>query len=177
MMKARVSLPHWIHMNTEGCESVVDLGAGTLKQIEYIHPSVKQKIAIDLHMDYMRSSSIDCIRIEGDARNYRTLLPTVFKPDCVMIIDFLEHLDTTDAWQLISNLRLDFRRILLMVPEGNHPQTTDMTGFGHHEAQTHRSTWHLETVKRFNPSSILHDPVFHMAEVGKDNGAIFALWE
>ena len=177
MMKARVSLPHWIHMNTEGCESVVELGAGTLKQIECIHPSVKRIIAIDLHMDYMSSNAINCLRIQGDARNYRELLPTLFNRDCVMLIDFLEHLDTKDAWHLISNLLLDFRRILLMVPEGNHPQTVDITGFGHHEAQTHKSTWHHETVKRLNPSSILYDPYFHMAESGKDNGAIFALWE
>lgn len=75
--------------------------------------------------------------------------------------------------------KLDFNKILLMVPEDEHPQHEDVTGFGGDIYQTHRSTWFVKDIKNLGFQNIIYDPSFTTPQNGdgiKTGGCIFAIW-
>ena len=170
-------LSDWISSNTNGCKSVVELGAGFFDKLTYVHPSVKTKIGIEIWQPYIDNAKYhDCIKVQGDIRYFDQL--DIIKDtelDCVMMIDVLEHFDKITADGMLSIMKDHFNKILLMVPEGNHPQEEDVTGYGAHKYQMHRSTWSEADFNRFH--EVIIDPEFHAGIAGKDSGAIFAIWK
>ena len=167
-------LKNWVSTNTENCTTVVELGAGFFDRLEFVHPSVEHRVGIELWAPYIANAKYHhCVKIHGDIRQYRLLL-TRNHFDCALIIDVLEHLEQQDALTLIDNLQHDFRKILLMVPEGVHPQDTDVTGFGAHELQTHRSWWYSSTLEDLGFDVVQYDNFHNIA--GKPLGCLFAVW-
>lgn len=172
----RMNLGRWIKHVSGGSKSLVELGAGFFGHLESLNESVEEKIGIEIYQPYIDNASYDdCIKIQGDVRNYRELLKD-YQPDTAMIIDVLEHLTMEDALELIDKLKEDFEKIMLMLPVGNHPQETDLTGYGGHEYQTHRSTWNLKEIENLGFQDNVIDDRFHQGDPVKDAGCYFGVW-
>jgi hypothetical protein len=167
-------LNQWINEKTNGSNVVLELGAGFFDRLQHVNGGVTKRIGIEIWQPYIDNAKFNgCIKIKGDVFDYDKLVDRS-DFDTVMIIDVLEHFNKDDAFKLLDRLKSDFNKILLMIPEGSHPQETDVTGFGAHEYQKHRSTWsRYEFESLFD--EVLVDENFHEQE-GKDSGCIFATW-
>ena len=164
MKKTRVSLPSWIMANTANSNTVLELGAGFFRRLGDVHPNVKRKIGIEIWEPYIKHATYhNCEKILGDALEYESLVD-INDIDTVLLVDIIEHFDPETADSLLTKLIDQFDKVLLMIPEGNHPQTEDVTGHGAHEYQTHRSTWYAKDFEKYNPTEILLDEVFHRGQ-------------
>ena len=93
-----------------------------------------------------------------------------------MLVDIIEHFEMNVGYKLIDDLKQDFNKILLMLPEGKHPQEKDVTGFDAHEYQKHRSFWYVKDIEKLEFTENYLDENFH-TEPGKDSGCYFGVWE
>jgi len=182
MINKRVNLSQWINENTVGSTSVVELGAGFFRRLADVHSSVKTRIGIEIYQPYIDNATFhNCIKIQGDALKYRELL-IGYDLDTVMIVDVLEHFEKEVGYKWIDNLKQDFRKILLMLPTGKFEQHEDVTGFGGHEYQTHRSYWYVEDIEKLQFTQDVIDPAFHSPHHGgkilnTDTACYFGIWE
>ena len=176
MENIKIELPTWIYNNTATSNTVLELGAGFFGRLGEVHPNVTRKIGIEIWEPYIKNSVChDCEKILGDALEYESLV-NISDIDTILLVDIIEHFDPETADLLLTKLINQFDKVLLMIPEGNHPQTEDVTGYGAHEYQTHRSTWYSENFKKYNPTEILLDPTFHKDNKLKDTGCLFVTW-
>ncbi len=163
----------------EVCEGarVLDIGAGMAK---YHADLVRHAwvTMVDAHGPYMaeraqRYSERAIIVIE-DALTWlpRTRTDTF---DIALAIDFIEHLEVDDAIATIADLQRVARRVVLFIPEGTHPQTTDHHGMGGDHWQTHRSNWYA-THPGLEGFTVERWPEFHAGTPGKDAGALWCVW-
>lgn len=168
-----MNLYNWISKETMGYGTVVELGSMFFDKL--LHCSCPRRIGIEIHKPYVdRAPNYEnCIKIHGDIRDYRQLISEE-DMDLCMIIDVIEHLEKDEALRLLNSLKEDFNKIIIFAPEGNHPQTKDVTGLGADEYQTHRSTWYLCDFEAIGFEGVV-DPKFHI-DPNKDNGAIFVTW-
>ena len=180
----RTNLQDWILTETRGCETVVEFGAGSFRRLEGVHPSVKRRVGIEISQVYI-DASLDMkntLKIKGDMREFERLLPIASRDplgsvyDCAMFIDSLEHLTKIDGIDIMAKVMLFFKKVILMIPEGIHPQTTDVSGHGQHEYQTHRSTWFEKDIRAMGFEDVIVDEEFHKGAIGKADGCIFAVW-
>jgi len=131
-----------------------------------------KKIGIEIWQPYIDNAEFkDCTMIQGDIREFETLVDEV-DMDCCLMADVLEHFTKIEAITLMNKVRKRFNRILLMIPEGIHEQHSDVTGYEAHEYQTHRSTWYKEDIiaMGFAEENVIVDPQFHSGK-----GCIFAV--
>ena len=169
MVSNRKFLNSWLCTNTEDCKTVVEFGAGYFDKLAEVHTNVKKKIGIEICKEYITEAKYtDCEIIHGDYRDYRSLIETK-DMDCALFVDALEHIKMDDALLLIDYMQKDFNKILLMMPEGCHPQ---VGGTSH---QAHLSTWYFEDVLKLRFQYISLQPNFHKQK-GKDGGCFFAIW-
>lgn len=173
------STDHWIFEKTSGSKSVVELGAGFFNRLRSVNSCVVQRIGIEISEKYVMNTKFnDCVKIVGDATKYSELLPNNCYYDTVMLIDFLEHLDMDSGKILISNLKVDFKKILLMIPCGLYNQKEDVTGFGEHEFQTHKSFWYESDILDLNFQENLLDKNYHINNslAQHDKACAFCTW-
>lgn len=172
-----MDLNTWISKNTEGSEIVVEFGAGFFDKLRAVHSSVKERIGIEAYEPYIAAAQYqDCTKIAGDMRLFKELVDPA-KYDTALFVDSLEHISMEDAITLISEVKASFKKILLMIPEGVHNQTTDVTGYGGHTYQTHRSTWYEKDLQQLGFQTVEVDPKFHSgAGPEKAEGCLFAIW-
>jgi hypothetical protein len=177
MIEKRMNLGDWIFENTKGCNTVVEFGAMFGERLLSIHPSVKNIFGLEIHQPYIDKFIADKkYAICCDMSRYHNYVPTQYF-DCAMFIDSLEHLFKDKAIHLINEVKKDFNKILLMIPEGNHPQSKDVFEMGADEYQTHRSTWYVSDIIDLGFQSIILDSQFHGNNgEGKDEGCVFAVW-
>jgi hypothetical protein len=174
--KDKVCLNSWITGNTNGSNSVVELGAGFFGKLTAVHPSVPKKIGIEIWESYITSSDCsECIKIHGDILEFEKLIDKE-DMDCCMVVDVLEHFEKDTAIDLVQRIKNNFNKFLLMVPEGNHPQNGDVTGHGADEYQKHRSTWGQDDLEKLGFDQIILDELYHPGHGGKDTGCLFAVW-
>lgn len=179
LYKKVFSLGEWIKSNTSGSKSVVELGAGFFNNLSFCEDA-EQKIGIELMQCYIDNAKYnDCIKILGDAINYKRLLPVNCRYDVALIVDFLEHLTMSEGKSLIENLKKDFSKILLMIPCGLYDQSEDVTGFEAHEAQTHKSFWYEDDIISLGFSEVIFDREFHKGNplAKHDTSCGFCVWE
>lgn len=170
-----MTLPKWINENTSDSNTVVELGAGFFKNLGDVHPKVKHRIGVEIYWPYIENATYnDCVKIEGDLMNYQSLLNDI-ELDTVLIADVLEHFDKEEAFLLVEKLKKDFNKILLMLPIGVHKQDRDVTGFGGHTSQTHRSYWFEEDVAKLMFDENIIDPNFHKDK--ENSGCYFGIWK
>lgn len=166
------NLKHCVAEATAGCLSVVELGTMFGYWLAHAGEPDARRIGVDAWEPYLqgaREKYPGMTFLNCDAREFaRTMEPV----DCVLMVDFLEHLTREDADELVRHCQEKCQRIVLFIPMGNHPQDSDVTGYGAHELQTHRSTWYAEDLPGFD---VAVWPKFHRQE-GKDRGAMFAVW-
>jgi hypothetical protein len=175
-----VRLDEWIKNNTATTTSIVELGAGFFAKLSAVHPNVQLKIGIEIYKPYIDNATYhDCIKIHGSALNYKELLKD-YVVDTVMIIDVLEHFDKNVGYELINNLKNDFKKILLMLPAGTFAQDKDVTGFGGHEYQTHKSYWYIDDIKNLSFTENIIDSTFHSSPErtshNLDTACYFGVW-
>ena len=169
----------WVRRHTEGVGSVVEFGAGFFDRLQHVHPSVQNKIGIEIWQPYIDNAKYhDCTKIQGDILQFEILLPTDSRYGCALFIDVLEHLEKDAAIDLIRRVQARMDKILVMVPDGEHPQDRDVTGFGAHEYQTHRSVWRPHEIEALGFQDIHVDPTFFARTKPhlKDPGSMFAIW-
>ena len=136
----------------------------------------------ELYEPYIKHAKYhECIKIHGDALNYRDLLKG-YNADTVLMVDFLEHLEYETAIRFIKDLKVDFKKILLMLPVGDFPHNQDITGHGGHEYQTHRSSWYEEDIKKLNfTQNKISLPYYNWRNKkpsdNYDSGCYFGVWE
>jgi len=169
-------LNNWINEETKNSNTVLELGAGFFDRLGKVNSNVKKRIGIEIWQPYIDNAKYhNCIKINGSVFDYTSLVDRE-DFDTAMIIDVLEHFDESDGIKLIESLKNDFNKIILMIPEGDHPQDKDVTGYGAHEYQKHRSTWFAKDVLdklKFDQVTLFKN--FH-SQVGKDTGCVFAVW-
>lgn len=172
-----VNLNAWINTKTKNSKSVVELGAGFFNRLSNIDKNISLKIGIEIWKPYIDNAKYnDCIKIQGDIKNYKKLLES-YELDTVMIVDVLEHFDKEDGFKLIEDLKQNFNKIILMLPIGRYEQDKDVTGFGAHEYQTHRSYWYDEDALKLNFNENIIDLFFHKNNNGTPSSCYFGVWE
>jgi len=170
-------LHEWIRESTKNSKVVVELGAGFFNRLAEVNKNVKKKIGIEIWSSYIENSKYnDCIKIQGDVFDFENLIDEG-DFDTAMIVDVLEHFSKSDSINLIKSLKNKFKKIILMIPEGNYPQEVDVTGHGAHYYQTHRSTWYASEIKNLLgfDDVVLYEN-FHSQHDGGDSGCLFATW-
>lgn len=176
VIRKRVDLYDWIWENTSQSNNVLELGAGFFDKLEKVNSNVKNKIGIEIWEPYIQNSKFDqCEKIKRSIFDYKELVDTK-SIDTIMMIDILEHFEKEPALNLLKELIENFDTALLMIPEGNHPQESDVTGFDAHEYQRHRSSWAENEFLDLEPTEIIVDSVFHLGDPVKDSGCIFLVW-
>ncbi len=182
MIYKRVNLKQWINENTFDSTCVVEMGAGFFDKLGKVHGNVITKIGIEIYKPYIDNAVYhNCIKIHGDALKYRELLQGYIL-DTVLIVDILEHFEKEIGFKWINDLKKDFNKILLMLPVGKYEQNEDITGYGGHEYQTHRSYWYIEDIEKLQFTKNIIDPFFHPKHTaGKitniDTACYFGTWE
>lgn len=165
---------NWIEQNTKDCQSVVEFGAGKFDKLIHCHSSVTHRIGIELWesdiLEAFKKYKNSLIYIKGDMQNFLKIInPKYF--DCALFVDSLEHLVKKDAEKLIKSVQEHFRKILLMIPEGNHPQ------IGDRPFQKHLSTWSVKDIIKLNFVKEKVNLISNFHDFNdKDNGCIFAEW-
>jgi hypothetical protein len=161
---------NWLKCSTIDCESVLELGAGFFQNLNFVHNNVKIKTGIEIWQPYIDNSKSkpEVIKIQGDLRNYKNLSDI---RDCVILADILEHFERNEAINLFNSLKTDFRKICLMIPKGVQEQSEDLTGYGAHEYQQHRSFWYEQDLIDLGFTEIIVDNNFHSI----DHGCMFAV--
>lgn len=161
----------WIKANTQGSWAVVEFGAmfGDI----LIHAASHKKIGIEIHQPYIDKAKLPLIR--GDFREFEKLIAPE-DMDCALFVDSLEHIEKEEAFDLIKRVQARFVKIILAIPEGEHPQDKDIYDMGADEYQTHRSVWHVEDIQKMGFQHIDFRPEYHEPSPGKSRGAIFAIW-
>jgi len=179
MDKIKFDFLKWLKDETTNCTSVVEFGSMFFGVLSLIHETVKNRIGIEIHKPYIDKATFhNCIKIHGNMKNYRELVDKKYF-DCALFVDSLEHLNEEEAIQLIESCKVDFNKIVLMIPEGLHPQTYDLMNMGAEEYQTHRSVWTLEKLQALNFNCVL-DKHFHEfgdeRDKNKNSGCLFCTW-
>lgn len=160
--------------------SVLDVGAGLAKY----HPILMDRgcnlTLIDAHKPYLdeRVSRWPQIEtIEGDVTHAALWDLVIDKRrwDVALAIDFIEHLERDHAQDVIDDMRDLAPKVILFVPEGNHPQDTDHYGMGGDHWQTHRSVWYDKDLEDLG-FEVERWVDFHRWNPRSDPGALWATW-
>jgi len=158
--------------------SVVEFGAGFGKILNIIPPIVDELTGIEAHKPYLDrwEGPKRAYKIWGDMRDGLKLLDEHNRTcDIALFFDSLEHLTAADATALIEQLKTRFRRIIVDIPEGDHPQTSDHYHLGADALQTHRSTWSVSDMEQLG-FTVIFIPDMH-SEPGKSTGGMLCRWE
>ena len=163
----------WVRANTEGCETVVELGCGNCGKLAYCNATVTRRIGIEISRDWetRRRNYSACTRIWGDARHFEELVEE-YPNACALLFDSLEHLTENDALDLLARAKRRFDRILVVVPEGVFPQGPEENN----PYQEHHSEWTREDLEALG-FAVRVDPTFHPEHPGRGRGEIFARWD
>lgn len=160
----------WTLLETQGYDSVLDLGSGIPWRFSSVAPSVVRRVAIDLFAPYLEMAREHlCERIHGDMRQAEALVPAPF-PSCTMLIDSLEHIPFGDGTNLLSDLKRLTCKILVFTPNGFHQQEEDATMMGN-IYQKHVCGWMPENLEAIGFTVMVDD---NHDELGS---RIFALWK
>lgn len=178
IINKNVNLSSWIRENTVNSNCVVELGAGFFRRLSDVHQNVKTKIGVEIYKPYIENATYhNCVKIHGDALKYKELLIN-YDLDTVLIVDVLEHFNKDIGFNLIESLKNDFNKILLMLPIGEYVQNEDVTGYGGHEYQKHRSYWFSDDVLKIKFSENIIDLNFHQnrKKHNLDSACYFGIW-
>lgn len=164
-----------------GGASVLDIGAGLAKYHQLLVDKGCSLTLVDAHEAYLterkqRFPQAELIHAPAWAALW-DFANTDRRWDFVLGIDFLEHLDPDDAQKIAEMMKRVASKMILFVPEGNHPQDSDGYNLGGDYWQTHRSTWYAEGLEALG-FTVERWVDFHRwaIEKGCDPGALWATW-
>jgi len=160
---------NWVLENTADSISVVELGAGYFGKLSLVSENVIHKLGIEIFPEYIQHARYaDCVKILGNFLHYRNLIDSKYF-DTVLMIDALEHVTKEEAINLVKMLQEDFKKILLMIPLGNHPQKGNRNPH-----QEHKSSWTPEELVALK-FDVVYIKNYHTSK-HKDHGCAFAKW-
>lgn len=161
--------------------SVLDVGAGLAKYHSILLDRGCSLTLIDAHKPYLEerqkrfpNAALRCVCAPATV-GMEVLRSQGEQFDVVLGIDFVEHVDRIVAQACIYFMRLVGQKIVLFVPEGNHPQDTDHYGMGADHWQTHRSIWQAEDLEALG-FTVERWVDFHRWNPKSDPGALWATW-
>ncbi len=118
--------------------TVLDVGCGLALKSQFIAADIR--VGLDIWRPYLEKigAVVPYVTIQADAMRIDTLfLPRSF--DLVLLLDIIEHLDKTEAHELIAKAeRIARRAVVIETPKGFLPQDIDILGLGGDHFQTHR---------------------------------------
>lgn len=158
--------------------SVLDVGAGMAPYHAALVKRAKPLVLLDAHAPYLeerrqRKELRGIHTFQGDAlQTLRHLEDGAF--DVVLGIDFLEHLERAAALETSVEMCRVGKKVVLFVPEGEHPQDKDAFHMGGDYWQTHRSAWHEADLRDLGFSVELW-PTFHQPTNPSAPGALFCV--
>lgn len=172
-------------------DTVLDVGAGPSSCYRsIIVAKARELILLDAHAPYLElafrglgksprltaTTAGKCI-VRKELIDARTMAMERWeqrKIDVALAIDFIEHLEKTEALALIPKLLVVAGRgVALFVPEGDHPQNRDHFGLGGDYWQTHRSSWRAGELEELG-FVVERWPNFH--EGMRSPGALWGRW-
>jgi cyclopropane fatty-acyl-phospholipid synthase-like methyltransferase len=161
--------------------TVLDVGAGLAKYHQMLIDRGCKLTLVDAHKPYLderRSRWPQIETINDKAEN--ALWDAEVKSrrwDVVLGIDFVEHLDQRNAQYVIEHMEAVASKVILFVPEGNHPQDKDHYEMGGDHWQTHRSIWQAADLEALG-FTVERWLDFHVwaKDRGVDPGALWAAW-
>lgn len=162
--------------------SVLDVGAGLAQYHELLIAKGCKLTLIDAHKPYLderlsRWPQIETINEKAENALWDTEV-ALRKWDVALGIDFIEHLDQRNAKYVIQHMQGVAAKVILFVPEGNHPQDKDHYNMGGDHWQTHRSTWNVGMLEAlgFIVERWLDFHRWAVNDRGVDPGALWAIW-
>lgn len=158
--------------------SVLDVGAGRATYHGDLAAMSESLLLVDAYEPYLKRAR----PLAGSVGSLCGVAPGCLHGfsdssfDVVIGIDFVEHLVMADALDTMKQMRrIASADVLLFVPEGNHPQTTDELHMGGDHWQTHRTTWSVKMLEGLG-FNVERWPDFHEGNEGKDPGALWCTW-
>ncbi|MEM4268204.1 MAG: methyltransferase domain-containing protein [Candidatus Woesearchaeota archaeon] len=123
----------------ENCETILDVGCGTLSPLKFIRK--RKSMGVDAHLPSIMKSKMNNIHdkyINCDVMK----IDKKFKEcsfDCVVALDLIEHLKKKDGYKLIKKMeRIAKKKVIIYTPNGFLSQKS-LEG---NPYQKHRSGWH-----------------------------------
>jgi hypothetical protein len=166
----------WFNHETAGIKTVVEFGAGFFDNLAHLNASVTKKIGLEIWQPYIDNAKFhECEKLQADFTKFEDYVNEA-DMDCALFVDTLEHITKEAAFELMPRVMEKFNKVMLMIPEGHYPLEEDVTGFGAHEYQTHKSTWYAEDIEKLGFDRIVRHPTFHPKVEGQDTSCIFATW-
>ena len=162
---------------SQECESAIEFGCMFGDKLQATR--CNRKVGIDAYLPYLIKARALCHPnteyLHADVVHYAIGLDSC-SFDCVLMVDFIEHLSLDDALKTIDHAkRVAKKLVILMTPDGKHPQNKDETGMGGDRWQTHRSEWTpLDLESREFDTVVWKD---FCTDERKDSGMLFAIWE
>lgn len=166
-----------IRGETPAGSNVLDLGVGQAKYLPELAQRAGRLTAIEGfegYLPYVREHAPKADIVHGE-------LPSALSAvrdqgfDVALAIDFIEHLEWSDAFACLSYAKTLANRIVIFTPEGFHPQETAADGFDN-ALQRHRSEWRPETLISLG-FEVERWERFHAWKEGLiDNNALWAVW-
>jgi hypothetical protein len=136
-----------ISLLTGDCDSVLDIGTGTMRSLAALDCRVR--IGLEAHRPYLEHRELpDAVPINASALDLERLF-VAGAVDLVQMIDVLEHFAPDDADRVLEQAaRVARRRVVLFTPRGEFPQEGfDASNLGGEELQQHRSSWEPEDLE------------------------------
>ena len=162
----------WLQESTKWCTSVVELGPMDGRRLLQISSLVGKRFGVEISSLYTERAQKRGLKVvRGDARKFENYAPPEMR-DCVIMIDFIEHLSKEDGVDLIKRCQKAFRKIVLSTPEGPYPQDGDPLHEGQDEYQKHRSVWTLDELRTLGFTGSVY-PQYYPIRVGY----VTAVWE
>lgn len=128
------------------CKSILDIGCGSNSPLQYISNLI-YKVGIDTSEDSISKSKKKKIHnkyYELDARNIREVFK-IKSFDCVIAIDFIEHLEKKEGLNLIKSMEeIARKKVVIFTPNGYVPQGIS----GNNVFQIHKSGWTANEMKK-----------------------------
>lgn len=159
--------------------SVLDVGSGLAKYHELLATGRNLVTMLDAHLPYLEDRAI---KFPGAAFIHSEALKELQRMgddsfDIALAVDFIEHLEPAEAVQVINRMKRVAKTVVLFVPEGHHPQSSDGYNMGGDHWQTHRSIWNAELLEH-RGFTVERWVDFHRwaADRGCDPGALWAVW-
>ena len=162
--------------------TVLDVGAGLAKYHPLLIDRGCKLTLLDAHAPYLeerrqRWPQIETVHADVNLTALWDWVVTERRWDVALAIDFIEHLGPDNARDVVDDMRDLAPKVILFVPEGNHPQDVDHYGMGGDHWQTHRSTWDAPALEALG-FTVERWIDFHLwaRERGCDPGALWATW-
>ncbi|MDP1671025.1 MAG: class I SAM-dependent methyltransferase [Alphaproteobacteria bacterium] len=127
--------------------SVLDVGCGLSFKTQYIKADIR--VGVDAYRPYLEKidATVPYVCINADAQQIDSLfLHKSF--DIVALLDIVEHLEKSDALELIEQAgELARRAVVIETPLCILPQNMDILGLGGDHYQTHRCGFEAEELE------------------------------